>query len=397
MITLEKKLILTWNKDKPIRRTKEKVPPKERLVALEGSRLKEIGREAVRRVKERLMIPGRLWPKATEKEWATTGIVVRCGRPVVVMHGDGESETGEEAAEEEDIRRILMKVAESMGLTTSCDTGGQSIAELASRVGGPSGRRTVMIAESLSSLTVQASDGGMTIRVGKRIPDVAPALIRDVLFAMGAAPPTAVRMTLVVGRAGSGRTTLLRESARFVKEEVVGETGVVTVVDGGGIAGGGLEPDESIGGCTRWLVDGKGGAQAAAIRSAEFGSLESRNVFVDDVCTAEEVEAIKDLARGGVTVMAVLSCANLKGLVQSPLFSPLIGVVEDGPVRRFDPGSLDFGGVVVIDCVAVETVHVHTELLRTVSSILSGTAIFFESRWISRGSRTLKCCFNKQT
>ena len=146
-------------------------------------------------------------------------------------------------------------------------------------------------------------------------------------------------------------------------------------------------------------MNGSGAVRADVMKSREFRSLESKIVFVDEVCTAEEVSAICDLARSGVSVFAVLQCESMSKLVSVPTFGPLIGVVDGNgsgsAVRRVDKTIFDFGGGVVVDCVDFNKVHIHARTMRMVEDFLAGNC-FFEARWISFQDNAILSRFSKK-
>eukprot|EP00601_Ochromonadales_sp_CCMP2298_P002490 CAMPEP_0173170840 /NCGR_PEP_ID=MMETSP1141-20130122/1440_1 /TAXON_ID=483371 /ORGANISM="non described non described, Strain CCMP2298" /LENGTH=133 /DNA_ID=CAMNT_0014092737 /DNA_START=57 /DNA_END=454 /DNA_ORIENTATION=+ len=133
----------------------------------------------------------------------------------------------------------------------------------------------------------------MTIRIGRSFCG-AYRLIEGEL--------AAGKSVLLVGCPGAGKTTFVRDCARFLAQ-----TRRVEIVDASNeIAGEGDVPHWSVGRARRMMVkQGKHGAMLEAVQNHT-----PQVLVVDEIGAAEEVAAARDIAQRGVQLLATAHAAR---------------------------------------------------------------------------------------
>ena len=155
---------------------------------------------------------------------------------------------------------------------------------------------------------------GLTCRVGRAVAGTV-ALIRDVV--------EQGRSILILGRPGVGKTTLLREAARVLADEL-GKR-VVVVDTSNEIAGDGDVPHPGIGRARRMQV-----ARVAAQHQVMIEAVENHMpevVVIDEIGTALEAEAARTIAERGVQLVGTAHGRTLDNLLVNPTLSDLVGGV----------------------------------------------------------------------
>jgi stage III sporulation protein SpoIIIAA len=155
---------------------------------------------------------------------------------------------------------------------------------------------------------------GLTCRVGRAVRGTV-ALIRDVV--------EHGRSILILGRPGVGKTTLLREAARVLADEL-GKR-VVVVDTSNEIAGDGDVPHPGIGRARRMQV-----ARTAAQHQVMIEAVENHMpevVVIDEIGTALEAEAARTIAERGVQLVGTAHGRTLDNLLVNPTLADLVGGV----------------------------------------------------------------------
>src|SRR5690242_6310313 len=156
---------------------------------------------------------------------------------------------------------------------------------------------------------------GLTCRVGRAIQGTV-ALIRDVV--------EQGRSILILGRPGVGKTTLLREAARVLADEL-GKR-VVAVDTSNEIAGDGDVPHPGIGRARRMQVARPVAQHAVMIEAVENHMPEV--VVIDEIGTEQEAGAARTIAERGVQLVATAHGNTLENLMLNPTLSDLIGGIQ---------------------------------------------------------------------
>jgi stage III sporulation protein SpoIIIAA len=219
---------------------------------------------------------------------------------------------------------------------------------------------------------------GLTCRVGRAVYGTVD-FARDVI--------EAGKSVLLLGRPGVGKTTLLREAARVLADEL-GKR-VIVVDTSNEIAGDGDIPHPGIGRARRMQVASPEAQHAVMIEAVENHMPET--VVIDEIGTSQEALAARTIAERGVQLIATAHGNTLENLLQNPTLSDLIGgiqpvILSDEEARRRGSQKTvlerrappTFG--VVIEIQQKDTIAVHHDVAATVDRFLRGAAIDTEQR-----------------
>ena len=219
---------------------------------------------------------------------------------------------------------------------------------------------------------------GLTCRVGRSVTGSAGG-IQD-LAEDG-------RSILLLGRPGVGKTTMLRELARILADDL--ERRVVIVDTSNEIAGDGDIPHHAIGRARRMQVPRPELQHEVMIEAVENHMPEV--VVIDEIGTEREAEAARTIAERGVQLIGTAHGNTLANLMQNPTLSDLIGGIEsvtlgDDEARRRGtqktvlerraPPTFD----ALVEIQSFHRVQVHGELAGTVDALLRGFAAEAELR-----------------
>lgn len=156
---------------------------------------------------------------------------------------------------------------------------------------------------------------GLTCRAGRAIFGTVD-ILRDVIES-GAS-------ILLLGRPGVGKTTLLRESARVLADDL--NKRVIIVDTSNEIAGDGDIPHPGIGRARRMQVPSTHLQHAIMIEAVENHMPEV--IVVDEIGTEAEAIAARTIAERGVQLIATAHGNNLENLLQNPTLSDLVGGIQ---------------------------------------------------------------------
>jgi stage III sporulation protein SpoIIIAA len=153
---------------------------------------------------------------------------------------------------------------------------------------------------------------GLTCRVGRAVRGTV-ALIRDVI--------EQGQSLLILGRPGVGKTTLLREAARVLADEL-GKR-VVVVDTSNEIAGDGDIPHPGIGRARRMQVTRPAEQHQVMIEAVENHMPEV--IIIDEIGTELEAAAARTIAERGVQLVGTAHGRTLDNLVVNPTLADLVG------------------------------------------------------------------------
>ena len=156
---------------------------------------------------------------------------------------------------------------------------------------------------------------GLTCRVGRAVRGTV-ALIRDVV--------EEGRSILILGRPGVGKTTLLREAARVLADELGKRVVVVDTCNE--IAGDGDVPHPGIGRARRMQVARPAEQHAVMIEAVENHMPEV--VVIDEIGTELEAAAARTIAERGVQLVGTAHGRTLDNLLANPTLSDLVGGIQ---------------------------------------------------------------------
>jgi stage III sporulation protein SpoIIIAA len=156
---------------------------------------------------------------------------------------------------------------------------------------------------------------GLTCRVGRAVFGTVD-ILRDVI--------EAGESILLLGRPGVGKTTLLREAARVLADEL--NKRVIVVDTSNEIAGDGDIPHPGIGRARRMQVPSPELQHAVMIEAVENHM--PQVIVIDEIGTTAEATAARTIAERGVQLIATAHGNTLDNLLQNPTLSDLVGGIQ---------------------------------------------------------------------
>jgi stage III sporulation protein SpoIIIAA len=193
---------------------------------------------------------------------------------------------------------------------------------------------------------------------------------------------------LIMGRPGIGKTTMLREAARVLADDL-GKR-VVVVDTSNEIAGDGDIPHPAIGKARRMQVRTPSLQHEVMIEAVENHM--PQVIVIDEIGTELEAQAARTIAERGVQLIGTAHGNNLDNLMLNPTLSDLIGGIqsvtlgdEEARRRRTQKSVLERKAPptfdVIIEIQDRERVTVHSDVAETVDSMLRGDSVAPELRW----------------
>jgi stage III sporulation protein SpoIIIAA len=156
---------------------------------------------------------------------------------------------------------------------------------------------------------------GLTCRVGRAVFGTLD-ILRDVI--------EEGQSILLLGRPGVGKTTMLREAARVLADEL-GKR-VIVVDTSNEIAGDGDIPHPGIGRARRMQVPSPDEQHAVMIEAVENHM--PQVIVIDEIGTTAEALAARTIAERGVQLIATAHGNSLENLLQNPTLSDLLGGIQ---------------------------------------------------------------------
>ena len=193
---------------------------------------------------------------------------------------------------------------------------------------------------------------------------------------------------LIMGRPGIGKTTMLREAARVLADDL-GKR-VVVVDTSNEIAGDGDIPHPAIGKARRMQVRTPSLQHEVMIEAVENHM--PQVIVIDEIGTELEAQAARTIAERGVQLIGTAHGNNLDNLMLNPTLSDLIGGIqrvtlgdEEARRRRTQKSVLERKAPptfdVIIEIQDRERVTVHADVAETVDAMLRGDQVAPELRW----------------
>ncbi len=193
---------------------------------------------------------------------------------------------------------------------------------------------------------------------------------------------------LIMGRPGIGKTTMLREAARVLADDL-GKR-VVVVDTSNEIAGDGDIPHPAIGKARRMQVRIPSLQHEVMIEAVENHM--PQVIVIDEIGTELEAQAARTIAERGVMLIGTAHGNNLDNLMLNPTLSDLIGGIqsvtlgdEEARRRRTQKSVLERKAPPTFDVIVEiqdrERVVVHSDVAETVDAMLRGDPVAPELRW----------------
>jgi stage III sporulation protein SpoIIIAA len=197
---------------------------------------------------------------------------------------------------------------------------------------------------------------------------------------------------LMLGRPGVGKTTMLREVARVLADDL--DKRVIIVDTSNEIGGDGDIPHPAIGRARRMQVSTPSRQHAVMIEAVENHMPEV--IVIDEIGTELEAQAARTIAERGVQLVGTAHGNTLDNLMMNPTLSDLIGGIQtvtlgDEEARRRGsqksilerkaPPTFD----VVVEIQGWERVAIHSDVAAVVDATLRGHLIPLEVRWFEDG------------
>jgi len=299
-----------------------------------------------------------LWEREDRSELLE--VVMDLGRLPEARYPDRDIVLGDKEVDEEDIEYIVSRIATFGGDNRA------GIERTLHRISAIRNREGRIV--------------GLTCRIGRAVYGTL-GIIADLV--------ESGKSILMLGRPGVGKTTMLREVARVLADDL--KKRVVIVDTSNEIAGDGDIPHTAIGHARRMQVTTPKLQHAVMIEAVENHMPEV--IVIDEIGTELEAQAARTIAERGVQLIATAHGNTLDNLITNPTLSDLIGGIqtvtlgdEEAKRRRTQKSILERKAPPTFDIV-VEIqdwyhVAVHSDVAEVVDALLRGRPIPPEVRWM---------------
>ncbi len=229
---------------------------------------------------------------------------------------------------------------------------------------------------------------GLSCRVGRAVFGTVE-LIRDLV--------ESGKSIMLLGRPGVGKTTMLREVARVLADEL-GKR-VMVVDTSNEIAGDGDIPHPAIGHARRMQVPTPQLQHQVMIEAVENHMPEV--IIIDEMGTELEAQAARTIAERGVQLIATAHGNTLENLILNPTLCDLVGGIQtvtlsDEEARRRGtqksilerkaPPTFD----VLVEIQTWDRVCIYPDVASTVDAMLRGRDFQVEVRWVDEDGEIRK-------
>jgi stage III sporulation protein SpoIIIAA len=228
---------------------------------------------------------------------------------------------------------------------------------------------------------------GLTMRVGRAVTGTGE-IIRDIVVSG--------QSILLLGRPGIGKTTMLRECARLLADEL--RKRVVIVDTSNEIGGDGDIPHPGIGRARRMQVKTPLLQHAVMIEAVENHMPEV--IVIDEIGTELEAGAARTIAERGVQLIATAHGQTLENLLVNPTLNDLLGGIQSvtlsdeearrrgtqkSVLERKAPPTFD----VLVEIQDRDRVAIHMPLAEVVDTALRGPLLTPKIRLRTREGRVI--------
>lgn len=260
----------------------------------------------------------------------------------------------------------------------------QDIDHVASRIGSFGDDNRAGIERTLHRISAirnrQGRIIGLTCRLGRAI--FGTIKVIEDLIQSG-------KSVMLLGRPGVGKTTMLREVARVLADDL--NKRVIIVDTSNEIAGDGDIPHPAIGHARRMQVTTPTRQHAVMIEAVENHMPEV--IIIDEIGTELEAQAARTIAERGVQLVGTAHGNTLENLMMNPTLADLIGGIQSvtlgdeeakrrgtqkSILERTSPPTFD----IVVEIQDWDRVAIHPDVGQTVDAILRGQPPATEIRWL---------------
>ncbi len=197
------------------------------------------------------------------------------------------------------------------------------------------------------------------------------------------------KSVLLLGRPGVGKTTMLREVARVLADDL--RKRVIVIDTSNEIAGDGDIPHPAIGHARRMQVTTPAMQHAVMIEAVENHMPEV--IIIDEIGTELEAQAARTIAERGVQLVGTAHGNTLENLIMNPTLSDLIGGIQTvtlgdeeakrrhtqkSILERKAPPTFD----IMVEILDYHKVIVHADVVDAVDAALHEQSIPGELRWM---------------
>jgi stage III sporulation protein SpoIIIAA len=228
---------------------------------------------------------------------------------------------------------------------------------------------------------------GLTCRVGR--PFIGTVEIIKDLIGEG-------HNILLLGSPGSGKTTKLRDVARYLADDL--KRRVVIVDTSNEIAGDGQVPHPAVGRARRMQVPFNRDQHFVMIEAVENHMPET--IIIDEISTAQEAAACRTIAQRGVQLIATAHGRTLDDLIKNPPLMGLIGGVQTvclsdsqasarGTAKSIRERQWPASFTAIVEIESFDRVRVHRNIDDAVDAHLSGGEASGELRILTTDGRVL--------
>ena len=261
-----------------------------------------------------------------------------------------------------------------------------------SRIGQFSGDNRAGIERTLHRISaIRNREGnivGLTSRVGRAVYGTVK-IIQDLV--------ESGKSVLLLGRPGIGKTTMLREVARVLADDL--KKRVIVIDTSNEIAGDGDIPHPAIGHARRMQVPSPTLQHAVMIEAVENHMPEV--IIVDEIGTSLEADAARTIAERGVQLVGTAHGNSLENLMMNPTLSDLIGGIqtvtlgdEEARRRHTQKSILERKAPptfqIVVEIQERDKVIIHPDVVEAVDAILHSRGQEAEERWIDENGEIIK-------
>ena len=260
----------------------------------------------------------------------------------------------------------------------------QDIDYVASRIGSFGDDNRAGIERTLHRISAirnrQGRIVGLTCRVGRAV--FGTIKVIEDLVESG-------KSVLLLGRPGVGKTTMLREVARVLADDL--NKRVIIVDTSNEIAGDGDIPHPAIGHARRMQVTTPTMQHAVMIEAVENHMPEV--IVIDEIGTELEAQAARTIAERGVQLVGTAHGNTLENLMMNPTLADLIGGIQTvtlgdeeakrrgtqkSILERMSPPTF----AIVVEIQDWDKVAIHPDVGEAVDAILRGRSVATETRWL---------------